>query len=62
MYSIKKRGFMDFILKYGNQLDNVFIVVGALLEIIVMFLIYIAYKNYKKKRRVIVFFKICFNP
>lgn len=49
MYSIKKRGLMEFILKYGNQLDNVFVIVGALLEIIVMFLIYIAYKSYKKK-------------
>lgn len=50
-YKIKEGIEMDFLMKYGSSLDTMFVIAGAAIEIIVMILIYIAYKGYKDRNK-----------
>jgi hypothetical protein len=50
-YKIKEGVEMDFLMKYGSSLDMMLVIAGAAIEIIVMILIYIAYKAYKDKNK-----------
>lgn len=50
-YKIKEGIKMDFLMKYGSSLDTMLVIAGAAIEIIVMILIYIAYKAYKDKNK-----------
>ena len=42
---------MGFLMKHGSSLDTILVIAGAVIEIIVMILIYIAYKGCKDKNK-----------
>jgi len=50
-YKIKKGIKMGFLMKHGSSLDTILVIAGAVIEIIVMILIYIAYKGCKDKNK-----------
>ena len=42
---------MDFLMKYGSSLDTILVIAGAAIEIIIMILIYMAYKGHKDRNK-----------
>ncbi|MBM24216.1 MAG: hypothetical protein CL760_00710 [Chloroflexi bacterium] len=50
-YKIKKGIEMDFLMKYGSSLDTILVIAGAAIEIIIMILIYMAYKGHKDRNK-----------